>query len=42
MICELPSEDVRKVFKIGNTVNIKCEFDITKLVSTKQFDRLRN
>lgn len=38
----MPSEDVQKVYKIGNTVNIKCEFDVTRLVSIKKFDRLRN
>lgn len=42
VICDLPSEDVQRVYKIGNTVNIKCDFDITRLVSTKLFDRLRN
>ena len=40
-LCDIPAEEVEKVFLVGNTVEIGCQFDVSTL-SNKYLDHPRN
>lgn len=41
ILCARPSEELNRVFDIGTTVEISCNYDLAQLVSTKSFEMPR-
>jgi Meckelin (Transmembrane protein 67) len=39
MICDMNTEEVERVYKIGNTVESKCQFDLSQLISDKKLNK---
>lgn len=42
MICDTPSEEVEKAFRIGNTLIVACQVDLSQLVTKSKFNTFRN
>ena len=42
MVCDMGSEEVERVFRIGNTVQSQCAVDLRQLIDPKQLNQFQN